>query len=183
MTKSNKQLGYSSIIFYSFAISFFVLSVVNIFCPISNFKMTVLSVVALLFSLQQLYEANEEVDKKISDLEKKTVHQGSLLDLMDSSSETQPPMEESSTEAFTKSRWVFAMAMIILIVGLTLDFNLQSGGIANTLTIVSFAVIFFTMGYKERFSARIELLNEELYAIDQRIISKLEEQINSLQRL
>ena len=183
MTKSNKQLGYSCVIFYSFAISFSVLSVVNIYCPISNFKMTVLSLVAVLFSLQQLYEAKEEVNNKISDLEKKAAHQEDLLDLIDSFSETLHPKEEGNTETSTKSRWIFALAMIILIVGLTLDFNLQNDAFANTLTIVSFAVIFFTMGYKELFLTRIDLLNEKLHATDQRIISKLKDQINSLQKL
>ena len=68
MANDKDQTGYSCLIFYSFAISFLILSIANIFYPVSNFKMTVLSVVAVLLSLQQLFEASEEVDGKILDL-------------------------------------------------------------------------------------------------------------------
>ena len=182
MTKRDEQLKYSCIIFYSLAISFLILSIVNIFYPISNFKMTVLSVVALLLSLQQLCEAREEIDKKIADLETNAMHQGELLELIDHSDELPSFTPGSDKAPSLKSRWILAVAMIILIVGLTLDFDFQNGAIANTLTIVSFAVIFFTMGYKERFATRINLLNEGQHETNRKIIAKLKEQINTLEK-
>lgn len=143
-----------------------------------------LSVVAVLLSLQQLCEACEELDNKISDLEKNVAHQEKLLDLIDPPVELpSPPMLEGRTEPVSKSRWIFATAMIVLIVGLTLDFDFQNSVIANTSTIVSFAVIFCTMGYKEQFATRINRLNEEQHTTNQRIIAKLKEQIDSLQNL
>jgi len=184
MANDKDQTGYSCLIFYSFAISFLILSIANIFYPVSNFKMTVLSVVAVLLSLQQLFEASEEVDGKILDLEKVAAHQENLLDLLDPPPDLpSPPTSENNRKSMVKSRWIFAVAMIILIVGLTLDFDFQNGVIANTSTIVSFAVIFFTMGYKERFAIRIARLNEEQHITSQRIIAKLKEQIDSLKKL
>ena len=182
VVKKSKHLSYACITFYSFAVAFFVLSVVNCFLPISNFKMTVLSFVAVLFSLQQLYEAKEEVNNKISESEMKVTHQEELLQLIGYSN-IKPKKRVDNTSDVTKSRWIFAVTMIILIVGLTLDFDFQNSIVANTLTIISFAVIFFTMGYKERYSERIDRLNEELFAIDQRIITKLKEQVDELQKL
>ena len=82
-----------------------------------------------------------------------------------------------------KSRRVFALAMVILIVGLTLDFDYQNNAIANTLTIISFAVIFFAMGYKEQYATRIEQLSGSMYKTDQMIIDKLREQINTLRQI
>ena len=182
MVKKGKQLGYSCIIFYSFAIAFLALSVVNAILPISNFKMTVLSLVAVLFSIQQLYEAKEDVDNKISDSEMKVTRQEELLKLIGYSN-IQPKQKGDSANKTMKSKWAFAFGMVIMIVGLTLDFDFPNSVIPNTLTIISFAVIFFTMGYKERYAARIDRLNEEIYTTDQKIITKLKEQLESLQKI
>lgn len=182
MKNGIEKLGYSSIIFYAFAVSFFILSIFNAFLPISNFKMTILSLVALLFSLQQMYEAREDVDNKIAELEKKSSYQEDLLQLLDSSEYYSQKQEKSMTPS-AKSKWTFAIGMTILTVGLTLDFDFENGAIANTATIVSFAVLFFTMGYKEQYTARINRLNEELSAIDKRIIVRLKKQVEDLQQL
>lgn len=183
MDKNNKQLGYSSIIFYSFSISSFLLSMANVFWPIGNFKMTVLSLVAMLFSVQQLLEAKEEVDIQISNLEKKSAHQEDLIHLIDPTFSTHAPTKEAQKTTVMKSRKIFALGLIIMIVGLTLDFDYQHEAIANTLTILSFAVIFFTMAYKERYATRLDQLNEQLYSIDQKLIAKLKEQVDTLQKL
>ena len=182
MESSKKQLGYSSVIFYSFSLSFFILGIWNAFFPISNFKMTVLSLVALLFSLQQMYEAIEEVDSKVAELEKKVANQEDLLVLVDSSVQNVQKPKKSSKISM-KSKNIFAAGLILLVVGLTLDFDFPYAAFANTATIVSFSVLFVTMGYKEKYMNRINQINEELFATDKRIIAKLKEQIGELEQL
>ena len=132
---------------------------------------------------EALLEAKEEVDIQISNLEKKSAHQEDLIHLIDPTFSTHAPTKEAQKTTVMKSRKIFALGLIIMIVGLTLDFDYQHEAIANTLTILSFAVIFFTMAYKERYAVRIEQLNEQLYSIDQKLIAKLKEQVDALQKL
>ena len=178
-----KDRGYSYIVFYAFAMSFALLCLANAFFPISNFKMTVLSAVAYLLSLQQLMEAKEALHNKTVELEMKSKHQSKVLDLIDSSAEISYSSELDISETTAKSQWLFMLAIIVLIVGLTLDFNYQNTIIANTLTIGSFSAIFLTMGNKERFAIRIEILDKQIYEVDQRIINNLKIQIDRLQKM
>lgn len=184
MSKGKKNLGYSSVIFYSFSISFFILSLVNAFFPISNFKITVLSVVAVLLSLQQLFEACEEINSKISELEINAEYQEKLIELIASSDKLPSSQMTEQRAKFTAiSRWIFAAAMVVLIVGLTLDFDFQNNVFSNTSTIASFAVIFSTMGYKEQYAARINRFYEDQHRAYQIIITNLRKQIESLDKL
>ena len=181
MAKRNEQQGYSSIIFYSFAISFFILSIINVTYPLGNFRMTMLSIVAMLFSLQQLTETLEETENSVADLEKRLERQDGVLDMMTSQIEPLPKKKETTSWHFTKSQLIFAGAMIILIVGLVIDVPFQNNILANTVTVVSFSVIFCTMGVKERYLTELHQLNDELYECDQRIINILINRVATLE--
>ena len=180
MTKNAKEVSYSCVIFYSFTFSFFALGMLNIPYPIGDFKMIVLSVVALILSVQQLLEVKEEIEEKISELEKKSVRQADILNSIDTVEISRRKVNVGSTYP-VNSRLIFAVAMVSLVTGLTLDLNFENTAIANTSTIVSFAVIFFTMGYKEQFLSRISLLNERMYEDDQKIIDYLQMRISKLE--
>ena len=181
MSERNAQQGYSNIIFYSFAISFFILSIINIRHPLGNFRMTILSMVAMLFSLQQWAETVEEARNKVTDLEKKLDRQDIVLDMMTSSTKPFPKRQECKPRKFVISQLIFAAAMILLIVGLAIDVPFQNGILANTMTVASFSVIFCTMGLKERLLAKISNLHSELYEGDQRIIDVLINRIGTLE--
>lgn len=181
MSERNAQQGYSNIVFYSFAISFFILSIINILRPLGNFRMTILSVVAMLFSLQQWAETLEDARNKVTDLEKKLDRQDIVLDMMTSSTKPFPKSQACKPRKVVKSQLIFAAAMILLIVGLAIDVPFQNGILANTMTIASFSVIFCTMGFKERLLAKINYLNSELYEGDQRIINVLINRVGTLE--
>ena len=137
--------------------------------------------VAMLFSLQQWAETLEEVENKVTDLEKKLDRQDIVLDMMTSLTEPFPKIKENNPKQFSKSQLIFASAMILLIVGLAIDVPFQNGILANTMTVASFSVIFCTMGFKERLLAKINCLNSELYEGDQRIIDILINRIGTLE--
>lgn len=183
MTSRITKLSYSCVVFYSFSISFIVLGCINTFCPISNFKMTVLSVVAMLFSLQQYCEAKEDIDSKITEMEQKTKYQADVLSLIDASVEVYPKSEEGNNNSAVRSHWIFGIALILLIVGLTVDIDFKTNIISNTSTILSFALIFFTMGYKETYNTRIQELNKALHDTDARLIDSLKKQIESMKNI
>ena len=101
----------------------------------------------------------------------KVTHQEELLQLIGYSN-IKPKKRVDNTSDVTKSRWIFAVTMIILIVGLTLDFDFQNSIVTNTLTIISFAVIFFTMGNaaKEAFAEFLDeayLDSNQIYFVNQ----------------
>lgn len=183
MAHRNKQLSYSGVIFYAFSISFILLGCINIVCTISNFKMTVLSIVAMLFSLQQFYEAREDINNKIMELEKKTEIQADILNLIETSVEANSKNEEGNSYSGVKSYWIFGVALILLVVGLTIDMDFQTNIISNTSTIVSFALVFFTVGYKETYNTRIQKLNDALHDADACLISSLKKQIDSMKNI
>ena len=180
MNSTNKKMGYSCLTFLSFAASFLILCVINIFLPISDFKMMILSVVSVLLSVQQLLEAYEEVENKITELEEKVARQENQIYAVDGTFTPPDPQHNNENHLRFKSQWFFVTAMVILIVGLVIDIDFHSAVLTNTTTIFSFSVIFFTMAYKERFAGRIDKLNKELYETDQRIIAEQCKLINEV---
>ena len=144
--------------------------------------MTILSVVAFLFSIQQLWEAEEEVTNKIADLEKKVAYQNTVLQRIDAQlGSASAELNDDDKGTLAKSKMIFAAGLIVLIVGLTLDYDFENSAIANTATIFSFSFIFWTMAYKELYSARIDKINEERYEADQKIIASLTKKVHALE--
>lgn len=180
MNKMN-NIGYSCVVFFSFSVSFLILSIINIILPISDFKMTILSVVSMLLSIQQMLEIQEDVEIKVCEIDEKTTNQRRLLDCLQNIEDSASPKKRFVSKGYMKSRCFFALAMITLVLGLALELDFSYSALANTMTVFSFAIIFFTMAYRERFSARIDRLNDRLYEIDQQIIIYQQERIQLLQ--
>ena len=176
-------MGYTCLVFCSFSVSFFILAIINVFIPISNFKMTILSVVSFLLSTQQLLEVQEEADAKFSELGERISQRKCRIASMNGIPDQ--PISPSKNENGLRivSQWVFVAAMVILIVGLVLDFDFSNSIIANTTTICSFAFIFFTMAFKERFLTKLDSINRELYEMDQQIIADQHQIISMLEKM
>ena len=176
--KSN--IRYADVLFIALGIAYVILSILNMFGKVQGKIILLCSIVSFIVSLVQIMDSIISVLKiievnvlKVSlcmlqawhyehiDLEKKEVEQ-KITEFNRDKSVIQSKYSTMINRLSKVSNAILTCTMIFFLIGLSTDFVKESPIIADSLTLISFAIIFITLVLHTYLDSYIEKFNQQI---------------------
>lgn len=158
-----KKIHYDELTWAAIALAVAVMSLISIFHPFSSWKMLVIAIAALLLTLNQIFEiltnesyANDQVMSRIN-----------IIALRRKKSNEVRQIKSNTGTNRKRTQISYVAAIAVLIVGFSIDFEINATSTIDTITLLSFSLMFISMGLNSYITRHMTMIDEALDILEE----------------